>query len=376
MKRSNFSQAIVIGSGPNGLAAAVELARSGVSVRVLEAQKTIGGGTRSGELTLPGFVHDICSAVHPLGVASPFFRTLPLASHGLEWIQPPAPLAHPLDDGTAVMLERSIAETCETLDEVDVKAYRKLMKPLVDDWENLVSDLLAPIGIPRHPITAARFGFRGLRSAEGLAKSLFKGERARAMFAGISAHSLLSLDQKATASFGLMLGIMGHAVGWAISRGGSQKIADALCSYLRLLGGEVVADSPVETIDDLLSSETVVLCDLTTRGLIKVAGHKLPDGYRRKLERYRNGNAVFKVDWALKIRFRGRLRNAFAPVQCISAELLRRLSNRKTRCRKAETRKNRMFSSRSRACSIQPAHPPANTLHGAIATFRTARLLI
>jgi phytoene dehydrogenase-like protein len=299
MKRSNFSQAIVIGSGPNGLAAAVELARSGVSVRVLEAQKTIGGGTRSGELTLPGFVHDICSAVHPLGVASPFFRTLPLASHGLEWIQPPAPLAHPLDDGTAVMLERSIAETCETLDEVDVKAYRKLMKPLVDDWENLVSDLLAPIGIPRHPITAARFGFRGLRSAEGLAKSLFKGERARAMFAGISAHSLLSLDQKATASFGLMLGIMGHAVGWAISRGGSQKIADALCSYLRLLGGEVVADSPVETIDDLLSSETVVLCDLTTRGLIKVAGHKLPDGYRRKLERYRNGNAVFKVDWAL-----------------------------------------------------------------------------
>jgi phytoene dehydrogenase-like protein len=299
MNRVNFSQAIVIGSGPNGLAAAVELVRNGISVRVLEAQETIGGGTRSGELTLPGFLHDICSAIHPLGIGSPFFRELPLAAHGLEWIQPSAPLAHPLDDGTAVMLERSIDETGETLDASDKKAYCKLMKPLVDDWENLVSDLLAPIGFPRHPITAARFGWRGLRSANGLAKSLFKGERARALFGGICAHSLLSLDQKGSAAFGLMLGIMGHAVGWAIPRGGSQKIADALCSYLRLLGGEVIANSPVETIDDLLSPGTVVLCDLTPRGLLKIAGHKFPDDYRRKLERYRNGNAVFKIDWAL-----------------------------------------------------------------------------
>ncbi len=299
MNRSSFNQATVVGSGPNGLAAAVELARNGISVRVLEAQKTIGGGTRSGELTLPGYVHDVCSAVHPLGVASPFFRELPLAAHGLEWIQPPAPLAHPLDDGTAVMLERSIDETGETLDKSDVKAYRKLMKPLVDDWENLVSDLLAPIGIPRHPITAARFGLRGMRSAEGLAKSFFKGTRARAIFAGMAAHSLLSLDQKGTAAFGLMLGLTGHAVGWAISRGGSQRIADALVSYLQSLGGEVIADSPVETIDDLLSPERAVLCDLSTRGLLKIAGHKLPENYRRKLKNFRVGNAVFKIDWAL-----------------------------------------------------------------------------
>lgn len=299
MNRFRFKQAIVIGSGPNGLAAAVELARNGISVRVLEAQETIGGGTRSSELTLPGYVHDICSAIHPLGVASPFFRQLPLASHGLEWIQPPASLAHPMNDGTAVMLERSIDETGETLDAVDTKAYRKLMKPLVDDWEDIVSDLLAPLSFPRHPIKAARFGLRALRSANGLARSLFKGERARAMFGGICAHSLLSLDQKATASFGLMLGIMGHAVGWAIPRGGSQKIADALCSYLRLLGGEVIVNSPVESIDDLLAPETVVLCDLTTRGLLKIAGHCLPDGYRRKLENFNIGNAVFKIDWAL-----------------------------------------------------------------------------
>ncbi len=299
MKPIHFKRATIVGSGPNGLAAAVELARNGVAVRVLEAQKTIGGGTRSGELTLPGFVHDICSAVHPLGVASPFFRSLPLAAHGLEWIQPPASMAHPLDDGTAVMLERSIDETCETLDAADRKAYRKLMKPLVDDWENLVSDTLKPMGIPRHPITAARFGLRALRSAEGLAKSFFKGERARAMFAGIAAHSLLSLDQKATASFGLMLGIMGHAVGWAVPRGGSQKIADALSSYLHLLGGEIIANSPVESVDDLLIPESAVLCDLTARGLLKVAGNHFPENYRRKLERFRVGNAVFKVDWAL-----------------------------------------------------------------------------
>ncbi|CAN5240434.1 NAD(P)/FAD-dependent oxidoreductase [soil metagenome] len=299
MNESDFKQAIIIGSGPNGLAAAIELARAGVSVTVLEAQETIGGGVRSGELTLPGFVHDICSAIHPLGIGSPFFRELPLDAHGLEWIQPDAPLAHPLDDVAAVMLERSIDETCATLDEIDAKAYSKLMTPLVEDWEEIVFDTLAPIGFPRHPIKTARFGLRALRSAEGLAKSFFKGERARALFAGIAGHSLLSLDQKASASFGLMLGIMGHAVGWAIPRGGSQKIADSLVSYLKSLGGEVIANSPVESIDDLLSPDKVVLCDLTPRGLLKIAGHKLPDGYRRKLENFQIGNGVFKIDWAL-----------------------------------------------------------------------------
>ncbi len=294
----HFNQATVIGSGPNGLAAAIELARSGCFVQLLEAEETIGGGTRSGELTLPGFVHDICSAVHPLGVASPFFRTLPLASHGLQWIQPPAPLAHPLDDGTAVLLEKSIEETCENLGE-DAAAYRKLIEPLVDDWENLFADLLGPIRFPKHPLTFARFGLSARRSANGLAKSHFKGERARAIFAGIAGHSMLSLDQAFSASFGLVLAVAGHAVGWAIPRGGSQKIADALSSYLRSLGGEVIANSRVESIDNLLTPEHAVLCDLTPRGLLKIAGNHLPESYRRKLERYRIGHAVFKIDWAL-----------------------------------------------------------------------------
>ena len=299
MSESRIKRAVVVGSGPNGLAAAIELARNGVAVRVLEAQNTIGGGTRSGELTLPGFVHDICSAAHPMALASPFFRQLPLAAHGLEWIQPSASVAHPFDDGTAAVLERSVDETCDALDAADRKAYRRLMQPLVEDWEYLVADLLAPIGFPRHPFKAARFGLRGLRSAEGLAKSFFKEKRARAFLGGICAHSLLSLDQTASASFGLMLALTGHAVGWALPRGGSQKIADALCSYLRVLGGEVIADAPVESVEEFLSNDALVLCDTTPRGLLKIAGHLLPENYRRKLEKFKVGGGVFKIDWAL-----------------------------------------------------------------------------
>ncbi|HXG84211.1 MAG TPA: NAD(P)/FAD-dependent oxidoreductase [Pyrinomonadaceae bacterium] len=299
MSRLRFKSATIIGSGPNGLAAAVELARNGVAVRVIEAEETIGGGARSGELTLPGFVHDICSAVHPLGIGSPFFRSLPLESLGLEWIEPPAQLAHPFDDGTAAVLERSIDETGETLGAVDAAAYRKLMKPLVDDWEHLASDILAPLQIPRHPITFARFGLRAQRSASGLAKSFFKDERARAFFAGIAAHSMLPLDKVFTASFGLVLAVAGHAVGWTIPRGGSQKIADALASYLRSLDGEIVTGSRVESIDEFLAPKHAVLCDLTPRGLLRVAANHLPENYRRKLERYRYGSAVYKIDWAL-----------------------------------------------------------------------------
>ena len=300
MVKPHFKKAIVIGSGPNGLAAAIELARAGISVRVLEAEKTIGGGTRSGELTLPGFVHDICSAIHPLGVASPFFRTMPLEAHGLEWIEPPAPLAHPLGDGAeAVMLEKSIEETCENLGRDDGKAYRRLIEPLARDWENLFADLLAPIGIPKHPLTFARFGWSARRSARSLAKSHFKGERARALFAGLAAHSMLPLDSAFSASFALVLAVAGHAVNWAIPRGGSQQIADALCSYLRSLGGEVVADSRVETVDGLLEPESLVLCDLSTRGLLKIAGHRFPQSYRRKLEQFRYDVGAFKIDWAL-----------------------------------------------------------------------------
>lgn len=264
-----------------------------------EAADIIGGGTRSAELTLPGFIHDICSTVHPLGIASPFFRTLPLEEYGLEWLQPPSSLAHPFDDGTAVLPERSVTETGATLDAADADSYRKLMQPLVNDWEYLAVDLLGPLRIPQHPFAFARFGLPSMRSAQGLAKSRFEGKRARGFFAGLAAHSMLSLDEVFTASFGLVLGITGHTVGWAIARGGSQKIADAMASYLRSLGGEIITGSPVESIDELLTPESAVLCDLSPRRLLKVAGNRLPAGYRRKLERFRYGAAAFKIDWAL-----------------------------------------------------------------------------
>lgn len=297
MSQPRSYDAIIIGSGPNGLAAAIRLAQAGRSVLVLEANETIGGGARSAELTLPGFTHDVCSAVHPLAAGSPFFRTLPLERHGLEWIHPHAPLAHPFDDGTAAVLERSIDATGATLG-TDAAAYRKLMNPLVADWHKLETALLAPPKLPRHPFALARFGWRALRSAKGLAENTFKGARARALFAGLAAHSMLPLEQTATAAFGLVLGITGHAIGWPAPRGGAQKITDALTAHLKTLGGEVVSDVRVKSIDELPPAR-VVLCDLTPRGLLRIAGHRLPTAYRRKLERYRYGVGAFKMDWAL-----------------------------------------------------------------------------
>jgi len=290
--------AIVVGSGPNGLAAAITLAQAGLSVVVFEAKSTIGGGTRSAELTLPGFVHDICSAIHPLSIGSPFFCMLPLAKYGLEWIHPLAPLAHPFDDGTAAMLERSIDTTSETLGGQDAAAYRKLMGSLVPDWNNLAADLLSPLHLPKHPIGLARFGLIAIRSAISLAKGLFNGERARGFFAGLAAHSIMPLNKPLTAAFGLILGILGHAVGWPIPRGGSQKIADALGLYLRSLGGEIITSAPVDSIDNLPSARAI-LFDVTPRQLIQIAGNRLPPGYRRRLEGYRYGPGVFKIDWAL-----------------------------------------------------------------------------
>lgn len=288
--------AVIIGSGPNGLAAAILLAQSGRSVLVLEAEETIGGGARSAELTRPGFVHDVCSAVHPLAVGSPFFRALPLERHGLEWIQPPAPLAHPFDDGTAAVLERSIGMTVETLG--GDAAYQKLMTPLVADWGRLDTELLAPPHIPAHPLALARFGWRGLRSARRLAESALTTIQARALFAGLAAHSSVPLERMATAAFGLVLGVTGHAVGWAMPRGGAGRITHALASYLRSLGGEIVTERRVETIDDLPPAR-LILCDVTPRQLLRLAGHRLPASYRRQLERYRYGPAAYKIDWAL-----------------------------------------------------------------------------
>jgi phytoene dehydrogenase-like protein len=289
--------AIVVGSGPNGLAAAITLARAGRSVRVLETRETVGGGARSAELTRPGVVHDVCSAVHPLVAGSPFFQALPLSDHGLELIHPPAPLAHPFDDGTSVVLERSVAATADALGP-DRDAYRKLMVPLVGDAERLMPGLLGPLRPPRHPAAMARFGISGLQSATGLARRRFQGRHARALFAGAAAHSMLPLDAPATAAFGLVLSILGHSVGWPFPRGGAQRIADALASCLRSLGGEIETSHEVSSIEELPPARAV-LFDLTPRQLLGVAGERLPARYRRRLARYRYGPGACKLDWLL-----------------------------------------------------------------------------
>lgn len=289
--------AIIIGAGPNGLAAAVELARSGRSVCIYEANRTIGGGARSAELTLPGFIHDVCSAVYPLAAGSPFFSKLPLQNHGLEFVYPPASLAHPFDDGTAVVVRRSIEVMSESLGR-DRSAYKQLFLPVVERWNELAEDFLVPLHFPRHPLTAASFGFRAIRSAKSLAESTFTEDKTRALFAGLAAHSFVALDRFATASFGLVLGALAHAIGWPIARRGSQSITNALARYLMNLGGEIVTDKRIDSLNQLPSTKAI-LCDLTPRQIVRVAGASLPAGYRRKLERYRYGPAAFKLDWAL-----------------------------------------------------------------------------
>ena len=297
MLNISSADAYVIGSGPNGLSAAIVLARAGVKVVVIEASHQAGGGARSAELTLPGFTHDICSSVYPLGIGSPFFRTLPLAQYGLEWVQPDAPLAHPFDDGSVALLERSIDSTAAALGR-DGPAYRELVSPLANNWEAVAGDLLAPLRWPEHPLALARFGLNAFRSVRGLAESRFRLPWAKALLGGISGHIMMPLDKTMTASFGIVLAAAGHALGWPFAKGGAQRITDALCSHLRALGGDIVTGIRVASLDELPPARAV-LCDITPRQLLCIAGDKLPSGYRRQLERYRYGSGAFKVDWAL-----------------------------------------------------------------------------
>lgn len=295
---SNTYDAVVIGSGPNGLAAAITLARLQRSVLVIEGYEKIGGGARTLELTLPGFQHDICSAIHPLGLSSTFFRSLPLEDFGLEWINPPAPFAHPLDDGSAVIVERSVFETSQDLGS-DSRAYLRWMEPLVEKWQILIEDILSPFpAMLRHPLTISGFALQAILPAVQLARWKFSGERARALFAGLAGHAILPLEKMATASFGIVEGFLAHAVGWPMVRGGSQKLVDAMAAYLRSFGGEIITGSPVASWDDLPPARAY-LFDLTPIQLVRILGERLPAGYRRRLENYRYGPGVFKVDYAL-----------------------------------------------------------------------------
>jgi len=295
--------AIVVGAGPNGLAAALTLARAGRSVRVVEAAATIGGGTRTQELTLPGFRHDVCSTIVPLTLASPFFRTVDWAAGGVELIHPDVPVAHALDDGRAAVLERSFTATAAGLDRDrrtdDGSAWRRLFGPLSRDADKLARELLRPVvHAPRHPLALARFGLPALRSARGLAKSRFQRDAARALFAGLAAHSMVALDRPLSAAFGLVLGMYAHAVGWPMVRGGSAAIAEALATEIRALGGEIVTGQRIDHLEDLPPS-TVVLLDTTPRATVEIAGDRLSPRTRRGYERFRYGPGVFKVDWAL-----------------------------------------------------------------------------
>ena len=290
--------AVVVGSGPNGLAAAITLARAGKKVLVIEGQDKIGGGLRSSDnLTLPGFLHDPCSAMHPLGIGSPFFRSLDQQKLGLRWVFPPIAMAHPLDDGTAAVVRGRVDTTASQFGR-DERAYRMLMGPLVDSWEEILEEFLGPLRLPRHPIPMARFGVFALMPAATLARLLFREERAKAVFAGLAAHSILPLERPATSAFGLMLGMLAHALGWPIAAGGSQTIATALAGCLKSLGGEIVTGHEVQSLDELAGAPQVLL-DVTPRQLLRMGGARLPENYRRQLEAYRYGAGVFKIDYAL-----------------------------------------------------------------------------
>ena len=296
--QSTPHDAVVIGSGPNGLAAAITLAQAGRKVVVYESQSTLGGGSRSAQLTLPGFTHDVCSTAHPMAACSPFFRTLPLEKFGLHWVHPAAPCAHPFDDGSAVIVERSLDATAAQLGE-DERPFRKLFSPLVNSCEQLVDSLLAPISVvQRHPFKMARFGWHALGSAKSLAQKQFKTARARAVFAGMAAHSIIPLEDRPSAAFGLILWATCHTVGWPFAAGGSQKIADALIAHLRELGGEVVPSHPIGSLSDIDGTPTV-LCDVAPLNFLRLAGSRISRTELRALARFRYGPGVFKVDWAL-----------------------------------------------------------------------------
>lgn len=292
-----MSDAVIVGSGPNGLAAAVTLAEAGMDVHVVEAAATIGGGCRTEELTLPGFRHDVCAAILPMAAISPFFRGFDGAAHGLELVHPPAPLAHPLDDGPAVMLERSVDDTAASL-AGDAARYRSVVTPLARNVELILDQFLGPMRPPRHPLAVAAFGLPALLPASVLARTVYRGGRARALFAGLAAHSMMPLGSLASSSVGMVLDLVAHAAGWPLARGGTEAVVGALAARLRELGGTIETGRRVASLRDLQPSR-VRLFDLSPRDVERICGDALPGRYRQRLRRFRHGAGVFKLDWAL-----------------------------------------------------------------------------
>jgi phytoene dehydrogenase-like protein len=362
--------AVVIGAGPNGLAAAIGLARAGLSVLVREANSTIGGGARTLELTLHGYLHDVGSAVHPMAAPFPFFRSLPLAEHGLEWIQPPLPLVHPFDSLPSALLERSVADTAANLGS-EGAAYLRLFRSFVQHWDRLASEVLGPIlHLPSHPILLARFGIRALCPADFLAKTVFRGQRARGLFAGLAAHSIVPLEKPAASAIGLVMALTGHAVGWPFPRGGAQQISSALASYLQSIGGAIETNAPVTHLDELPKARATLL-DLTPSQVVRVAAKHLPAGYKRALSRYSYGPAIFKMDWALAgpIPWTDPLAGALPP--CIWGARLKKSAIPSGTPGKAAVLKSHMYYWLSRACSILRALQRDGIPAGLIVMYRT-----
>ena len=363
-----IKKACVVGSGPNGLAAAVVLAQAGLQVDVFEAEPTPGGAARTMELTLPGFLHDFGSAVHPLAVGSPFFSSLPLQDHGLEWSHSPAPVAHPLDDGTAVVLERDLQAARISLG-TDGDAWANLMRPFVDHWPEFAPEVLRPIRlIPRHPLLMARFGLSALFSAQAIAQR-FRSERTRALFAGLAAHSFLGLDEPLSGAFGMLMAVSAHAVGWPIPRAGAQSLTNALCGVLSTFGVNVRTSSRVGSLAALPEYD-LILCDVTPRQLLRIAGGRLSESYRVQLSGFRYGEGVFKVDYALN-----------GPIPWKAPECLRaatvHLGGTFEEIAAAEMPRatgslliGPLFCWRSRVCLMLHGLPPENIRRGPIAMCR------
>lgn len=290
-------ECVVVGAGPNGLAAAIVLAQAGLSVLIVEAQQIVGGGCKSGALTLPGYIHDICSSIHPLAVGSPYFRKLPLEKYGLKWCHPLAPFAHPVDNGEAVIVERSIEETAAQLSQ-DERTYLRLLARPKPNWDAISEALLKPATFALHPLNLAKFGLPALLSAECFARHGFKGSKARGLFAGLAAHGAVPLNTPTSAAIGMVLGLAAHAVGWPAPEGGAQNLVNALAAYFENMGGEIVTGCTISSLDELPQAR-LILCDVTPRQLLQIAGSRLPAAYRQALAAYKYGPAVFKIDWAL-----------------------------------------------------------------------------